>query len=88
MKDNIKKAEWLVAEAHKNGGLAPVDVEKFWKDQDEAIKDPFSIEIKQLPLNVFNSTEVVFDELGISDLPTTSAVCSILKCMSFSDFRY
>lgn len=67
MKDNIKKAEWLVAEAHKNGGLAPVDTDRFWKDQDEAIKDPFSKEIKQLPLNVFNSTEVVYDELGIPE---------------------
>jgi uroporphyrinogen decarboxylase len=67
MKNHIEKAEWLVAEAHKNGGLAPLDVEKFWKDQDEAIKDPFSTEIKQLPLNVFNSTELVFDELGIPE---------------------
>ena len=67
MKDHIEKAEWLVAEAHKNGGLAPVDTERFWKDQDVAIKDPFSKEIKQLPLNVFNSTEVVYDELGIPE---------------------
>ena len=88
MKEHIKKAEWLVAETHKNGGLAPVDVEKFWKAQDEAIKDPFSKDIKQLPLNIFNSTEVVFDELGIPDLPTIIAVCSILRCMSFSDIRY
>jgi uroporphyrinogen decarboxylase len=67
MKDHIEKAEWLVTEAHKNAGLAPVDVEKFWKDQDEAVKEPFSKNIRQLPLNVFNSTEVVFDELGIPE---------------------
>ncbi|MFA6291520.1 MAG: uroporphyrinogen decarboxylase family protein [Victivallales bacterium] len=67
MKDHVENAEWLVAEAHKNGGLAPLDVERFWKDQDEAVRDPFSKEIQQLPLNVFNSTEVVFDELGIPE---------------------
>ncbi|HBC86040.1 MAG TPA: hypothetical protein DCZ94_03710 [Lentisphaeria bacterium] len=65
--DHIKKSEWLVKEAHKNGGLAPVDLEKFWVDQDAAAKDPFSKNIKQLPLGVFHSNEIVFDELGIPE---------------------
>ncbi len=66
-KDHVAKAEWLVGEAHKNGGLAPVDVERFWKDQDEAAKDPFSKSIKQVPLGIFHSNETVFDELGIPE---------------------
>ncbi|HCE44657.1 MAG TPA: hypothetical protein DET40_14030 [Lentisphaeria bacterium] len=66
-KDHVSKAEWLVKEAHKNGGLAPVDVERFWKDQDESAKDPFSKSIKQVPLAIFHSNETVFDELGIPE---------------------
>ncbi len=65
--DHISKAEWLVKEAHKNDGLAPLDVQKFWADQDEAIKTPFAKSIKQVPLGVFHSNEVVFDELGIPE---------------------
>jgi len=65
--EDVSKAEWLVKEAHKNGGLAPVDIEKFWIDQDAAAKDPFSKNIKQAPLGVFHSNEVVFDELGIPE---------------------
>ncbi len=66
-KDHVAKAESLVAEAHRNGGLAPLDVELFWKDQDEAVKAPFSKGIRQMPLNIFYSQEVVFDELGIPE---------------------
>ncbi len=66
-KDHLSKAEWLVNEAHKNGGMAPVDIERFWKDQDEAAKDPFSKSIKQVPLGIFYSNETVFDELGIPE---------------------
>ena len=65
--EHISKAEWLVKEAHKNGGLAPLDVERFWMDQDESMKEPFSKNIKQLPLGVFHSNEIVFDELGIPE---------------------
>ena len=65
--DHVAKAKSIVGEAHSNGGLARVDVEQFWKDQDEAAKNPFSKEIKQIPLNVFYSSEVVFDELGIPE---------------------
>lgn len=65
--EHISKAEWLVEEARKNHGLAPVDVKKFWEDQDESAKDPFSKSIKQLPLGIFHSRETVFDELGFPE---------------------
>ncbi len=66
-KEHIEKARWLVGETRKNGGLAPLDVERFWHDQDEAAKDPFSKDIKQVPLGIFHSWEPVFDELGIEE---------------------
>lgn len=65
--DHISKAKWLVNETHKNNGLAPVDIDKFWNDQDNAIKDPFSDSIKQVPLGIFSSCEPVFDELGVPE---------------------
>jgi len=51
---------------HKNGGLAPVDIEQFWRDQDEAAADPFGAHIKQVPFD-FVSGECVYDELGIPE---------------------
>lgn len=60
-------AEQLVAETRAAGGLAPVDLERFWRDQDVSAKDPFSPTIPQVPLHVFHSNEPVFDELGIPE---------------------
>ncbi|MCL2641643.1 MAG: hypothetical protein FWD53_12410 [Phycisphaerales bacterium] len=64
--DHVAKARGLVAEAKANGGLAPVDIERFWADQDAAMKDPFAAGI-QVPLGIFHSNETVFDELGIAE---------------------
>jgi len=57
----------LVAEMKANGGLAPVDVERFWADQDVAAKDPFGKDIPQCPLGVLMSGECVYAELGIEE---------------------
>ncbi len=65
--DHVAKAKSIVGEAHSNGGLAHLDLEQFWKDQDEAVKKPFSKEIRQIPLNLYCSWEPVFDELGIPE---------------------
>jgi len=65
--EDIKKAEWLLAQTKKNNGLAPLDIEKFWSDQDEAQKAPFSEKITQVPLGIFYSWEPIFDELGIQE---------------------
>jgi uroporphyrinogen decarboxylase len=64
---DLEKAQWLLHQADANDGLAPVDLERFWHDQDLAARDPFSPTIPQLPLNVFHSSEPVFDELGIPE---------------------
>jgi uroporphyrinogen decarboxylase len=63
--EHVKKAKWLVSEAKKHGGLAPIDLNRFWSDQDEASSSPFSDKIRQVPLGVFGSWETVFDELGV-----------------------
>jgi len=57
----------VVAEAHANDGLAPVDPERFWADQEKAIADPFGPDIPQVPLGIMMSEECVFDELGVEE---------------------
>ena len=58
-------AESLVEETHRNGGLAPVDLERFWEDQEAAKCDPFGSGIPQVPLDAILTGECVYDELGI-----------------------
>ncbi|HHW09284.1 MAG TPA: hypothetical protein GXX29_04865 [Firmicutes bacterium] len=57
----------LVKAMHDNHGLAPLDVERFWEDQQKAIKDPFGRDIPQVPLGIRMSWECVFDELGVEE---------------------
>jgi len=49
--------------------LAPVDLERFWADQEIAIADPFGPDIPQVPLGIMMGGECVFDELGIEEDP-------------------
>ena len=55
----------LLAETAANGGLAPCDVEQFWRDQAVAAENPFGENITQVPLGAICNWECVFDELGI-----------------------
>ena len=64
-KDHRKKAESLVAEMRSNDGLAPVDIERFWADQEIADDDPFGGSIAQVPIGELVTAECVFEELGI-----------------------
>ena len=57
----------LLAETRANGGLAPVDLERFWHDQKRAIEAPFSPSIPQVPLGAICSAECVYDELGVPE---------------------
>ncbi|HUT32505.1 MAG TPA: uroporphyrinogen decarboxylase family protein [Planctomycetota bacterium] len=57
----------LVAETKRKGGLAPVDLERFWADQEAAAKNPFGKSIPQCPLGVLLSGECVYAELGIEE---------------------
>jgi uroporphyrinogen decarboxylase len=62
-----KKVEDLVRETRACGGLAPVDLERFWADQDRAIQDPWGRDIPQVPLGAICTWECVFDELGVPE---------------------
>ena len=62
---HLKQAEAFVARAHANGGLAPVDLERFWEDQAVARSDPFGDHIPQVPLGAICNWECVFEELGV-----------------------
>jgi uroporphyrinogen decarboxylase len=59
--------EELLSRTRANGGLAPVDLERFWADQAAAIADPFGEQIPQVPLGIGMSWECIFEELGLED---------------------
>lgn len=63
----IRHAEALVAEAHANGGLAPVDLDRFWADQEIAGADPFGADIPQVSMGVRLTNECVYGELGVEE---------------------
>lgn len=68
LKDEHRRlAAELVAEMKANNGLAPVDLDRFYADQDEARTDPFGQDIPQCPLGIRMSGECVFDELGVEE---------------------
>lgn len=62
---HLETAEAFVAQAHAHGGLAPLDVEQFWKDQEIAVADPFGQHIPQVAFGAILNWECVFAELGI-----------------------
>ena len=53
--DHVQQAQWLLAETRRNDGLAPVDLGRFWHDQDIAIKNPFGCDIPQVALGAMMS---------------------------------
>ena len=64
----LVEAEQLVRETQAHGGLAPVDLEQFWQDQDLARANPFGADIPQCPLRLNQLLEcAVFDELGVAE---------------------
>lgn len=64
---HVKQAEKLVARARANGGLAPLDLDRFWADQEKAAADPWASDCPQVPLGIMMSAECLFDELGIPE---------------------
>lgn len=56
----------LVAAARAHGGLAPLDLKRFWEDEEIARRDPFG-DIPQVPLAIRMSGECVYAELGIEE---------------------
>ena len=63
--ENRKKVDDLLADTRANGGLAPLDIEAFWRDQQLARANPFGADIPQVPLGAICNWECIFDELGI-----------------------
>jgi len=64
-KDKVE-VDSLLAETQARGGLAPLDLERFWADQ-AAASDPFGADIAQVPFGAILTGECVFDELGVAE---------------------
>jgi uroporphyrinogen decarboxylase len=60
-------ARQLAEATEKNNGMAPVDLKRFWDDQDIAIKNPFGPNIPQVPVGNLVEHPCIFDELGIPE---------------------
>ncbi|NIA12510.1 MAG: hypothetical protein GWP08_00420 [Nitrospiraceae bacterium] len=60
-------ARELVGEMHAHGGLAPVDLEQFWADDEAAHAAPFGDTIPQVPMGCTLTGECVYAELGIQE---------------------
>jgi len=63
--ENRKKVDDLLADTKANEGLAPVDIDQFWADQDVSRKDPFGKEIPQCSFGAVLNWECIFDEFGL-----------------------
>ncbi len=63
--ENRQKVDQLLADAKANNGLAPVDLNQFWLDQQAARKNPFGKDIPQVPFSAACNWECIFDEVGI-----------------------
>ena len=63
--ENRRKVDQLLADTQTNGGLAPVDIDAFWRDQTLARANPFGEDIPQVSFGAICNWECIFDELGI-----------------------
>jgi len=64
---HLPLAQKLVDKAHANGGLAPLDLERFWEDNALARRDPFARDCPQVPLGIGMAPDCFFAELGIDE---------------------
>ncbi|TVR56632.1 MAG: hypothetical protein EA426_13260 [Spirochaetaceae bacterium] len=55
----------LLDDTRAAGGLAPVDLDAFWRDNDIARADPFGSSIPQCAFSAILTWECIFDELGV-----------------------
>jgi len=60
-----RQIEELLEDTRTNGGLAPLDIEDFWMEQEKASADPFGSNISQCSFGAILNWECVFDELGL-----------------------
>jgi len=59
-----RQVDDLIRDTNANGGMAPLDVEQFWRDQEKAAANPFGADIPQCMFGAILTGECVFDELG------------------------
>ncbi len=64
---HLSRARKLVDRSHSNGGWAPVDLDRFWADDDAASADPWSRTCPQIPLGIRMAAECVFGEFGVEE---------------------
>lgn len=62
-----QKIQWILDKTRSNGGLAPVDLEKFWADNGVSRANVWGKDIPQFPLGIGMSHECVFAELGLEE---------------------
>ena len=63
--EDQRKVDQILKETKANGGLAPVDLDQFWKDQKESKRNPFGADAPQVAFGAICNWECIFDELGI-----------------------
>lgn len=61
------KIDWLIGEMRSHDGLAPLDIDRFWADQEVAAADPFGKNIPQAHMGIGMEYECVFHELGVAE---------------------
>jgi uroporphyrinogen decarboxylase len=64
---HLSRAQALVDESRHNVGLAPVDIDQFWKDNQQALADPWSKNCPQVPMGINMEKGCVFHELGLEE---------------------
>jgi uroporphyrinogen decarboxylase len=67
MREHERIADVLLDEMQRHEGLIPLDLERFWADDERAHADPFAADCPQVPLGIRMSGEAVFAELGIEE---------------------
>jgi uroporphyrinogen decarboxylase len=63
---HLEQAREFVAEVHRHGELAPLDLEQFWRDNDKAMADPWATDCPQVPMKIMMERECIIDELGVN----------------------
>jgi len=61
----ISEAKKIYKDLVKKNNLAKINLEKFWADQEEAIKNPWSKNIPQVPMGIHMELECIQTELEI-----------------------
>ncbi len=65
--DHLSRAQELVNRSQAHGGLAPVDLDRFWTDEESATADPWAETCPQVPLGIRMGTECAFDEFSVAE---------------------